>query len=173
MSGLDCIYCHNLYPGFDELAAHTKECPSRYVELPAPTGRRKLSFPERSPRRMAKKKTASKFPAPPESKRSTSNAGDERNPFLKAEHVGPAGTIATVKIVKDSARTGTSAFGSGEQVIVTVTHKEKAYDFGMDPTKPNYRILYDAKGDPSKWAGMFDLKVLSGNADYLAVQRIK
>ena len=170
---LDCAVCGDLFPSFERLATHMAARHGRPtpnepgdVELP-PT----QSPVTRNSRPMAKK---SAFPRPPNSQKENKSGGDDtRNPFLKASDIGKVGTEADVSIVTGSARTGPSAYGSGEQVIVTVRHKGKTFDFGMDPTKPNYRILYDAKGDPGKWKGTIPVKVLAGNSNYIAVQRIK
>lgn len=116
----------------------------------------------------------SAFPAPPQSSTPAVSDDGERNEFLKADHVGKkVGDHATLTIVAGSARTGPSNFGSGEQVIVAVKHKGKTFDFGLDPTKPNYRLLYESKGDPATWKGSFGVKVMAGRSNWLAVERGK
>lgn len=92
--------------------------------------------------------------------------------FLKADHVGKVGTTVKAQLAGNAHVVDSQFAESGEQVVVDVKIGKTLYALGLDPDKPNYRILVDEFGTPDKWTkGAFTVKVAKGpNGAYIAVQ---
>lgn len=88
----------------------------------------------------------------------------EFNAFLKAEHIGKLGTIASLVLTGFNRRHPKGTYGP-EIIVEAVDSNGVAYDFSMREGSPNHRKLFRAFGDDErKWKGAIAVKVqLSAN----------
>lgn len=177
INDLDCVIpgCGRWFRNFDLLAAHmharhgspTPNQPGD-VELPKATRTRPAFVPvtERVESVAKRRTSGGKLPPP-----ASAGANNELNPFIKVEDVGDIGDTAVFAFTGDN-RLGTSNFDK-EQIICEVSFGGKTWDWGINLSSPNYRLLFDKFGDDiDGWKGKVNVVVKQGTrSPFIAVAK--
>ncbi len=176
INDLDCIYCHRWFRNFDRLAMHMharhgRPTPNQPgdVELPATRTRPAFVPISKGWTPVAKRKTSGgKLPPP-----ASAGANNELNQFVKVDDLGGIGDVGVFTFTGDN-RLGTSNFDK-EQIICEVKFNDRTFDWGINLSSPNYRLLFDKFGDDiDRWRGKVNVVVKQGTrSPFIAVAKGK